>query len=52
MHAIDAATLHALAEFPQRLEAQFDALVNLPDAAQRAAAIITAMEGIEEEKSF
>lgn len=26
MHAIDIATLHALAEFPQRLEAQFDAL--------------------------
>lgn len=32
-----------------RPEAQFDALVNLPDAAQRAAAIITAMEGIEED---
>ena len=32
-----------------RPEAQFDYLVNLPDSADRAAAIVTAMEGIEED---
>ena len=32
-----------------RPEAQFDHLVSLPDSADRAAAIVTAMEGIEED---
>src|SRR5690606_28229335 len=32
-----------------RPEAQFDHLVSLPDSADRAAAIIAAMEGIEED---